>query len=681
MATERVILCGDVSESKLPLGGEPLRLRTWGRDSNIKLKINELGNAMECALPSAFVDLIEIATYVYCADQAVSRGSGNGEHFGSEWRRNFTFRIPVRRPDFWSSAAVTSILAQSLGFLSDDNYHFEFVEIVDAPSIQHYLFSAANAHADRIEEVALFSGGLDSLGGAIRAAIVDGRRIALVTHQSTSKLAKRYGALREKMLAKSKHPPMFIPISINKREDLSREYTQRSRSFLYMSLAATVAQTLGLDRIRFYENGVVSLNFSPVGQVVGAKATRTTHPRVLRGFSKLLSLVAERPFEVENPFIWKTKTEVVKEILSAGCGDMIALSTSCAHVWDSTNFTPHCGSCSQCIDRRFAILAAKAQDFESEDTYKVKLFVGERDLDEARTLLAAYVETATLVHQMSDVAFMSRFGEIGRVLSHLDEAADVGARRIFELQKRHAASVTEVVDSAIANHAGAIRSRSLPPTCLLRLIVDSAVVASPVAKMGGESESPLPPDQSLPLNYFRRKSNRAWEFRFMGGAPKILTTPRGAAYIFILLQNQGTPISVIKLASIVAGKREEFLLGTAGEATDRESLADYEARLADLSEQRDEASRTNDEGRLERIREEMATLADEVKKSKGIGGRIRRDADGRNRVRRAVFAAIQRTRDDIAQNDERFAAHLKPPTLRCGYNPCYQPVPPIDWNF
>ena len=38
---------------------------------------------------------------------------------------------------------------------------------------------------------------------------------------------------------------------------------------------------LGLNRVHFYENGIISLNLPVCAQVVGGRATRTTHPRVM----------------------------------------------------------------------------------------------------------------------------------------------------------------------------------------------------------------------------------------------------------------------------------------------------------------------------------------------------------------------------------------------------------------
>ena len=62
------------------------------------------------------------------------------------------------------------------------------------------------------------------------------------------------------------------------------EKTQRTRSFLFASLAFVLARMFGKERFTFFENGVISFNLPIAGDVLGARATRTTHPRVIRGF-------------------------------------------------------------------------------------------------------------------------------------------------------------------------------------------------------------------------------------------------------------------------------------------------------------------------------------------------------------------------------------------------------------
>ena len=129
----------------------------------------------------------QVATYVYCADQAVTRGGSDVEGAGENWRRKLYFRIPVRNPDLWNGPAVLGLLQETLSFVSEDEYYLEFEGLKDGPTLQQYLkFSEdASALVPR-EEVVLFSGGVDSLGGAVDEAVVHGRKVAtLIRHRNS----------------------------------------------------------------------------------------------------------------------------------------------------------------------------------------------------------------------------------------------------------------------------------------------------------------------------------------------------------------------------------------------------------------------------------------------------------------------------------------------------------------
>ena len=182
MASERSVLCGDVSYTDIPFRrDDPLRLQFWGPGQNISLSISDIPQYLLRDVPDHFRDLIEIATFIYCADQAVTRG-GNGTHsFGADWRRKMFFRIPVRIPDLWNSPAIKDELIETLSFLSEDEYYFDFVKLRSQPPTQKQL----ELNVSGLDEVILFSGGLDSLGGAVHEAVVDKRKVALVTHKST----------------------------------------------------------------------------------------------------------------------------------------------------------------------------------------------------------------------------------------------------------------------------------------------------------------------------------------------------------------------------------------------------------------------------------------------------------------------------------------------------------------
>ena len=676
MPNERAILCGSVGEGDLPIGdASPLRLRMWGPHGNVRLKIEDVREAMWRDVPSALLDLIDIAVYVYCADQAITRGGEGVLDFGDDWRRRLFFRIPVRNVGLWNSRRAQEELVATLSFLSEDEYHFQFVELKKDEPFQRYFDFNTDPFGGTVEEVVMFSGGIDSLGGAVKEAVVDKRRVVLVNHRSTQKLSRRHRHLVKLLEEKAKHgPPIHIPVRINKKKHLGREYTQRTRSFLYAALGGTIAVMLGLNRLRFYENGVVSLNLPPSAQVVGARATRTTHPQVLNGFSKLLSHLADKSFTVENPFLWTTKTEVVKLIADAGCGELIKYAASCTRTWEVTKLHTHCGVCSQCIDRRFAVLAAGQEALDPAEAYKVDLLTGERNEGHPRTMIAAYLETASEITKMDALRFFSRYGEASRVLRHIADPPDAAAIKIFELHQRHAKQVTSVVDQAIAKYATPIRNRELPASCLLRLVCDSSAAASPQPKSAGKMWEPSLGD------YVFRKKGQVWEVRFAGGQDFILLPSKGAAYLHLLLSHPRVPFSAIDLACRVAKNPERYALSSGGEQSDRESLTAYRARYDELQEELDEARKNNDPGAESGIQQEIEWLVEQVRKDRGLGGRLRKASDDRDRVRKAVGNAIRRAVKDIGQFDKRLADHLTSPRLSCGLNPCYTPDQDITWE-
>lgn len=378
-AAERTILCGGCPAPSGARRDGTIELNLAGPSHNVNLEITDISRRLASEVPDVLTDLVEIATYVYCADQVATRGGDGALAYGSNWRRRFNFNIPVRQPSFWSSNEVTACLQDTLSFLSEDEYTFRFIQHANPVQMQQYLkFDGGQAQGAELDEVMLFSGGLDSLGGAVSEALIEKRRVALVSHRSNPKIHSRQKRLVAEFGSRCQlNRPLHIPVWVHKDKALGREYTQRSRTFLYAALAAAVAIVFNLRRIRFYENGTVSLNLPISEQVIGARATRTTHPQGLNGFANLFSLLVQEPFCVENPFLWMTKTEVVNLIGDNGCGDLIKHTVSCMHTRDLTTLHTHCGSCSQCISRRFATLASRYADLDPSQMYKVDLLTGD----------------------------------------------------------------------------------------------------------------------------------------------------------------------------------------------------------------------------------------------------------------------------------------------------------------
>ena len=185
-------------------------------------------------------------------------------------------------------------------------------------------------------------------------------------------------------------------------------------------------------------------------------------------------------------------------------------------------------------------------------------------------------------------------------------------------------------------------------------------------------------------NVFCRKG-QVWIVRYAGGEEFILLPSKGAAYLQILLSNPGTSFSVINLVYQVAKQPNKYILGNAGDSIDHDALAAYRARYKELKEQLEEAQKLKDQGMASiidegGIREEMDSLLEEINRNKGLGNRLRKASDDRDRVRKSFRAAIRRVVDEITKYDKRLANHLKPPFLRCGWHPCYDPQEDIQWD-
>jgi len=504
MKHERLILCGGASAPR-GVRAERLHLDLWGRDPNVFLKIRNITDAVAKNPPPVLLDLLDVAAYLYAGDQCVPRGGTASFDYGDRWDRRLRYVIPLRRPKVWQRARVKEALADVLGWMTDDQFEFRFPQLKNPPKLPSYLeFDKDTANPTGIEEVCMFSGGLDSLAGAVKEAVVDGRKVALVGHCPAPQLHKRQDQLLEALAAKCKPAkrPFFVQVWANKASSLTKDTSQRIRSFLFASLGAVIAGMMKLNRVRFYENGPVSLNLPLCEQLVGARVTRTTHPKTLAGMSKLLSLLLGTDFAVDNPFLWKTRTDTVLDLKAAKAEDLLPYTVSCSHTRGMTTGYPHCGCCSQCIDRRFAVLAADCGQHDPADSYQLDVLTDGRDKTEDRTMLERYLGFAAKVEAVKDEnTFFTEFPEAYRTINAMDGDRRESAKQVIALCKRHGEQVNGVVDRALADAAasGALRRGELPGNCALLLVGSRHSTPAPTTEATGQdSASPAEQDTDRP---------------------------------------------------------------------------------------------------------------------------------------------------------------------------------------
>jgi 7-cyano-7-deazaguanine synthase in queuosine biosynthesis len=308
------------------------------------------------AVPTSIVrDLLRLAVAVYAADLRVPR-----KRTEDRWTRDLMLYLPVSTVALWSKAAPT--LTRLLDFLSGDRWDVQFRQLDGEP------VKAAMA-PDAVGAVCLFSGGLDSLVGAIDL-LAGGGRVALVSHHGLGDGAKSIqqrvvAALDKEFDGQIVHVPFFVhPDRGNTDEG---ENTMRARSLLFMAVGIAVASVMDTKpTLTIPENGLISLNVPLTGARSGSLSTRTTHPYYISLFRELLATL-KIAVPLSLPYRHRTKGEMLAQVKhKAALAATVPLTMSCSHptVGRYAGKSPgnHCGYCVPCIIRFASLKAAKLKD-------------------------------------------------------------------------------------------------------------------------------------------------------------------------------------------------------------------------------------------------------------------------------------------------------------------------------
>ncbi len=476
MIEPRLFLCSGVTipdDDPLRCGRCLIELDSAGHEANVNIRFENVAKVFNQHLSPRLIDLLEIAAYVFSADCATSRGTEWTDDGATEpWGRDFAFVIPLRDTAFWNTPEVKSLLTRVLTFLSDDNYSFDFRPLeCDRQNQQQYLeFSELEDWPFYgPERVLMFSGGLDSLAGAVETAKTGGK-LVLVSHRPVSTMDSRQRQLFGELKNEFPDQLIHIPVWINKAEKFGREPTQRTRSFLYSALGTVVAESIKAGGVRFFENGVVSLNFPVADEALRARASRTTHPVSLHYFSDFYTLFTGRDFVLDNPYLFKTKAEVVSVLANHNAAHLIGYTCSCAHSMFKSKAQWHCGTCSQCIDRRFAMTATGLLTNEPATDYVSDVFVGPRKDGQEKNMAVDYVRHALELDSRSESELAAIFNlELSRAVRYEPKRSQA-AEQIVAMHKRHGASVSAALKQQLAEHAPRFIDGTINETSMLALV-------------------------------------------------------------------------------------------------------------------------------------------------------------------------------------------------------------------
>jgi len=413
-------------------------------------------------------DMLEIAAFVYGADRLISRGAPNQVEY-ENWSRSIVFYIAVRDLDFWSQSAANKALCQVLLYLSGDKeYRFYFSK--KPASYQNRLFTIPPGGSTQAKdslpatpELALFSGGLDSLAGIIDLLETTVSKVVLTSHRANTHTTKVQNLVHQQLVSAYPGRILYLPLECRLSGVRAVEETQRTRFFLYTAVAFAIAQTYGLAHINIFENGITSINLPKRQDLMNGRASRTTHPQALGFLNAFYTLVAGQKFTVRHPFLSKTKTEVVKLIDYYHRADFIAATITCTKTFKKFAFRSHakqCGYCSQCVDRRFAMLAAGLEKYDTVYDFDFVRDSFPVDNLEAAIHVNDYLRIAAQLAEHSFESFQDEYLSelVDLVPADCNSTQEVEhLTNLYDLFQRHSSKVRKGINLLFAQHTDPLK--------------------------------------------------------------------------------------------------------------------------------------------------------------------------------------------------------------------------------
>jgi 7-cyano-7-deazaguanine synthase in queuosine biosynthesis len=331
-----------------------------GQDYQLDLPFGDL--YQRCGVPSLrILDLLVTASICYVVDKTVPRSSAD-----NGWTRELEVSVPVSEPKEWSK--VADELAETLCFLTGDEWTLSFRKTEEALFVPPKGEPLPLPVDSDVKTVCLFSGGLDSLGGAIDLlADATNGKVLLIGHYDGAGSRSVQARLAVELEKAYPNRLAIEHIRVAHRPAEAVEGTLRSRSLVFIALGLYGAQAVGSSTpLYMFENGFIALNVPLTPSRRSSCSTRTMHPYFLYRLRAIIAALGiANP--IINPYGLMTKGECVAACKNKSLLACLAdISVSCSHSsrhqhWVRTT-AKNCGYCVPCICRRAALFKAGLDD-------------------------------------------------------------------------------------------------------------------------------------------------------------------------------------------------------------------------------------------------------------------------------------------------------------------------------
>lgn len=684
--TRALFLCdGATLPTRLASGqwDQSEEIRSTGPKAELNLRIDMLSGSLHGEVSGTASDLLFIACCCLAADQRVNRGSKRIDIHRQKWRRQFTLVLPVTAPEVWNRPDVVKALTETLVFATDDDWTFAFVKR-GPDTILKSLFGKDVDRATRGNPdcVVLFSGGMDSLCAIVEAIAEQELRPVALSFKSANQVSGTQAELIRAL--RIRFPGWSVPhvgFSSQRQGGGEPDPSQRTRAFALAALGCAVADSIGIEPVLLADNGYVSVNPPISGELAGALASRGTHPALIRLMNRLMALIFDGPVTITNPLADRTRAEGLEMLKRHDCQELIASTVTCGKFRSpyQSRRVPHCGVCSQCADRRFAVIRAGLEDVEPADRYVTDIFQHELAAGEALKIAPMYVEFAQRAAHRSPEAVFNLVSQLAGCLDPESDDIERDAYDLGHLLWRHSQEVTAVLAEMIARYRDELATGELPARSLLRLATGAAGTSGVGIVPIDHQRADVTTDDTPSLE----KHGRYWQFTFRG-QKAVVGDRKGFLYVSRLLKAPGQEIRASVLKSGVSGEGTDIAQITQAGLTTASSfdeILDSDAEkylrehLAPLIAERDAGVSADRAAEINRV---IAEVHRHIAKARGLSGRHRTFSDEDERARLSVTKAIRTALAELEHQLPELFLHLDD-SIRTGMLMVYAPRPPVRW--
>lgn len=285
-------------------------------------------------------DLLVLCAAIELADRHWERSQ--------KWSRNLHLTIPVIELAIWQSREVMTALERVLRYLTCDDWQITFVQATNRNPCDWQL---KLGFPDVKSFAIAYSEGLDSRAvSALSGTWSEALCIRLANNHNKTKEGDSFFSQ--------------IPFTVNNKD--GREGSFRTRGFQFAAITAIAANIRNVKRIVVPESGQGALSpaMRPLHRLY---ADYRNYPTFFRKMEHFLERLLRYKVEFEQPRLWSTKGQTLKEFLKLPDKAHAHLinTRSCwqtRHVVNVGGTQKQCGLCAACLLRRMSMHAAGIEE-------------------------------------------------------------------------------------------------------------------------------------------------------------------------------------------------------------------------------------------------------------------------------------------------------------------------------